>query len=101
MTETLLALGSLSPAEEEVVGALLAVSRVFVGVAARSLNELDEDVTIPQFRTCTSTCWASAARMRGGESGGSCSTRSTHTRALTRARTASHSAPRTRRCLTR
>ncbi|MFI5890196.1 MarR family winged helix-turn-helix transcriptional regulator [Actinoplanes sp. NPDC051513] len=51
MTETLLSPETLSPAEEEVVGALLAVSRVFVGVAARSLNELDEDVTIPQFRT--------------------------------------------------
>jgi DNA-binding MarR family transcriptional regulator len=38
-------------AEDEVVGALLAVSRVFVGVAARSLAELDDDVTLQQFRT--------------------------------------------------
>ncbi|HEX5200081.1 MarR family winged helix-turn-helix transcriptional regulator [Paractinoplanes rhizophilus] len=44
MTET------LSSAEEEVVGALLTVSRVFVAVAARSLAGLDEDVTLPQFR---------------------------------------------------
>jgi DNA-binding MarR family transcriptional regulator len=41
----------LSPGEDEVVGALLALSRVFVGVAARSLGALDEDVTLPQFRT--------------------------------------------------
>jgi DNA-binding MarR family transcriptional regulator len=42
---------SLSPAEEEVVGALLALSRVFVAETARSLSGLDEDVTLPQFRT--------------------------------------------------
>jgi len=42
---------ALSPGEEDVVGALLALSRVLVGVAARSLAELDEDVTLPQFRT--------------------------------------------------
>jgi DNA-binding MarR family transcriptional regulator len=41
----------LSASENEVVGALLAVSRVFVGVAARSIAELDEEVTLPQFRT--------------------------------------------------
>jgi len=41
----------LSASEDEVVGALLAVSRVFVGVAARSLAELGEEVTLPQFRT--------------------------------------------------
>ena len=41
----------LSAAEDEVVGALLAVSRVFVGVAARSLAELDEEVTLAQYRT--------------------------------------------------
>lgn len=40
----------LSASETEVVGALLAVSRVFVGVAARSLAELD-DITLAQFRT--------------------------------------------------
>jgi DNA-binding MarR family transcriptional regulator len=42
---------ALSPAENEVVDALLAASRVFVGLAARSLAALDEDVTLPQFRT--------------------------------------------------
>ncbi|WP_245666048.1 MarR family winged helix-turn-helix transcriptional regulator [Actinoplanes subtropicus] len=42
---------TLSPAEDEVVGALLALSRVFVAETARSLSRLDEDVTLPQFRT--------------------------------------------------
>jgi hypothetical protein len=42
---------SLSPDEDEVVGALLALSRVFVAETARSLSGLDEDVTLPQFRT--------------------------------------------------
>jgi DNA-binding MarR family transcriptional regulator len=42
---------TLTTGEEEVVGALLALSRVLVGVAARSLAELDEDVTLAQFRT--------------------------------------------------
>ena len=42
---------ALSPAEDEVVGALLALSRVFVAETARSLSGLDEDVTLPQFRT--------------------------------------------------
>jgi DNA-binding MarR family transcriptional regulator len=41
----------LSPAENEVVGALMALSRVFVAETARSLSRLDEDVTLPQFRT--------------------------------------------------
>jgi DNA-binding MarR family transcriptional regulator len=41
----------LSAAEDEVVGALLALSRVFVAETARSLSGLDEDVTLPQFRT--------------------------------------------------
>jgi DNA-binding MarR family transcriptional regulator len=41
----------LSPAEDEVAGALLALSRVFLGLAARSLGGLDEEVTLPQFRT--------------------------------------------------
>ena len=42
---------TLAADEDEVVGALLALSRVFVGVAARSLAELDEDITLAQFRT--------------------------------------------------
>lgn len=42
---------TLSAGEDEVVGALLALSRVFVGTAARSLASLDDDVTLPQFRT--------------------------------------------------
>jgi DNA-binding MarR family transcriptional regulator len=41
----------LSSSEDEVVGALLAFSRVVVAMAARSLAESDEDVTLPQFRT--------------------------------------------------
>jgi DNA-binding MarR family transcriptional regulator len=41
----------LSPGEAEVVGALLALSRAFVGLAARSLSGIAEDVTLPQFRT--------------------------------------------------
>jgi hypothetical protein len=36
---------SLSPDEDGVVGALLALSRVFVAETARSLSGLDEDVT--------------------------------------------------------
>ncbi|GAA3347093.1 MarR family transcriptional regulator [Amorphoplanes nipponensis] len=40
-----------SAAEEEVVGALLATSRVFVGLAARSLGVVGEDVTLAQYRT--------------------------------------------------
>ncbi|MCO8277644.1 MarR family transcriptional regulator [Actinoplanes sp. TRM 88003] len=42
---------TLSPGEQEVVGALLALSRAFVGLAARSLADLDEEVTLPQYRT--------------------------------------------------
>lgn len=38
-------------AEAEVVDALLATSRVFVGLAARSLSGIGEDVTLAQFRT--------------------------------------------------
>ncbi len=41
----------LDVAEEEVVEALLAMSRMFVGIAARSLARLDEDVTLAQYRT--------------------------------------------------
>jgi DNA-binding MarR family transcriptional regulator len=36
--------------EAEVTDALLALSRVLVGIAARTLASLDEDVTLPQFR---------------------------------------------------
>jgi len=36
---------------DELVTALLTASRVLVGVSANSLAGLDEDVTIPQFRT--------------------------------------------------
>lgn len=38
-------------AERQVTAALLALSRVFVGLAARSLAGLDEDVTLAQYRT--------------------------------------------------
>jgi DNA-binding MarR family transcriptional regulator len=37
-------------AEDEVTDALLALSRVFVGLAARSVARVDDDVTLPQFR---------------------------------------------------
>jgi DNA-binding MarR family transcriptional regulator len=37
-------------AENEVVEALLAASRVFVGLASRSLVRIDDDVTLPQYR---------------------------------------------------
>jgi DNA-binding MarR family transcriptional regulator len=42
---------TLSASEDEVVGALLALSRVLVGVAARSLADLDDEVTLSQYRT--------------------------------------------------
>lgn len=40
----------LDTAEREVVEALLAASRMFVGLAARSLVQVDEDVTLAQYR---------------------------------------------------
>jgi DNA-binding MarR family transcriptional regulator len=40
-----------TPAQPEVVDALLSASRALVGLAARSLAGLDADVTLPQFRT--------------------------------------------------
>jgi DNA-binding MarR family transcriptional regulator len=42
---------SHDPGEDEVVAALLALSRVFVAAAARSVAALDADVTLAQFRT--------------------------------------------------
>lgn len=42
---------TLSPGEDEVVGALLALSRAFLGVTARTLSGLGEEVTLAQFRT--------------------------------------------------
>lgn len=41
----------LTAGEDELVGALLGLSRVFVGMAARTLASLDDEVTLPQFRT--------------------------------------------------
>jgi DNA-binding MarR family transcriptional regulator len=42
----------LTPAREQAaVEALMVASRAFVGLAARSLADLDADVTLPQFRT--------------------------------------------------
>jgi hypothetical protein len=35
---------------DELVEALLSASRVMVGLAARSLADLDSDVTLPQYR---------------------------------------------------
>ncbi|MEV4703139.1 MarR family transcriptional regulator [Actinoplanes sp. NPDC049316] len=48
---TVSAAGPRDEAEQQVTAALLALSRVFVGLAARSLSGLDEDVTLGQFRT--------------------------------------------------
>lgn len=42
---------SRGAADDGLVDALLAMSRVLVGIAARSLAALDEDVTLPQYRT--------------------------------------------------
>jgi DNA-binding MarR family transcriptional regulator len=39
------------PAQADVVEALLSASRALVGLAARSLADLDADVTLPQYRT--------------------------------------------------
>jgi DNA-binding MarR family transcriptional regulator len=39
------------PTQAEVVDALLSASRALVGLAARSLADLDADVTLPQYRT--------------------------------------------------
>lgn len=39
-----------APDAERAVEALMAASRAFVGLAARSLADLDADVTLPQFR---------------------------------------------------
>jgi hypothetical protein len=44
-------LPELSDDEHQVVGALLSLSRVFSAVTARELGGLDEEVTLPQFRT--------------------------------------------------
>jgi DNA-binding MarR family transcriptional regulator len=41
---------SIDAVEADVTDALLALSRVFVGLAARTLAQLDEDVTLPQYR---------------------------------------------------
>ncbi|MEV6489081.1 MarR family transcriptional regulator [Actinoplanes sp. NPDC051633] len=41
----------LAAVEDEVTDALLALSRVFIGLAARSIAQVDEEVTLPQFRT--------------------------------------------------
>ncbi len=38
-------------ADDAVVDALLSLSRVLVAIAARTLGELDADVTLPQYRT--------------------------------------------------
>jgi DNA-binding MarR family transcriptional regulator len=37
--------------EAEVTDALVALSRVLVGIAARTLGSLDDEVTLPQYRT--------------------------------------------------
>jgi len=42
--------GSTPVSQGEVVDALLAASRALVGLAARSLADLDPDVTLPQYR---------------------------------------------------
>jgi DNA-binding MarR family transcriptional regulator len=42
--------GLANPSDEEVVDAVLRASRALVAVAARSLVEIDHEVTVPQFR---------------------------------------------------
>jgi DNA-binding MarR family transcriptional regulator len=42
---------SATEVSEDAVQALMLASRAFVGLAARSLAAVDEDVTLPQFRT--------------------------------------------------
>lgn len=41
---------SVEPAQRDPVQALVLASRAFVGLAARSLAAVDDDVTLPQFR---------------------------------------------------
>ncbi|HEX5200158.1 MAG TPA: MarR family transcriptional regulator, partial [Actinoplanes sp.] len=41
---------SVEPAQQDPVQALVLASRAFVGLAARSLAAVDDDVTLPQFR---------------------------------------------------
>lgn len=42
-----------NPAQDELLNALLSAARALVAVAARSLAELDPEVTLPQFRALT------------------------------------------------
>src|SRR5690242_3700411 len=49
MSEPVPAAGPLS-VHDQLVEALLSASRVMVGLAARSLADLDSDVTLPQYR---------------------------------------------------
>ena len=39
-----------APSHDELVDALLSASRVMVGLAARSVADLDSEVTLPQYR---------------------------------------------------
>ena len=43
-------LGSSAPDDRDLVDAFIAASRALVAVAARSLTDLGEDVTLPQYR---------------------------------------------------
>ena len=42
--------GQEAPSHDELVDALLSASRVMVGLAARSVADLDSEVTLPQYR---------------------------------------------------
>lgn len=50
------------PSADEVLDAVLAGSRVLVGVAARSLAVSGEDVTLPQIRTLVTLAYSGAQR---------------------------------------
>lgn len=43
-------LNMVPPELDEIIEAVLTTSRVFVAIAARSIEELDSEVTLPQFR---------------------------------------------------
>jgi DNA-binding MarR family transcriptional regulator len=55
----------ISEASAEPVDAVLRASRVLVSVAARSLADVDEDVTLPQYRALV--VLASRGRQRSGD----------------------------------
>jgi DNA-binding MarR family transcriptional regulator len=51
--------------EDEVVDAVLSASRALVGVAARSLADVADDVTLPQYRALVVLCGRGPVSMSG------------------------------------